>query len=64
MYQAKSTIKASLQRYWQAKAPKSYQDLWITSSPWYPDKLYLPCHLLACVLAAQTRHGNFADYYE
>ena len=62
--QAKSTIKASLQRYWQAKAPKSYQDLWITSSPRCPDELHLPRHHLARVLAARTRHGDFADYHE
>jgi ribonuclease HI len=62
--QAKAAIFSGLQRHWQAAAPQSYQDLWITSSPRCPEELRLPRHLLARILAARTGHGDFADYHE
>jgi ribonuclease HI len=63
-HQAKATMFSSLQRHWQATAPKSYQDLLITSSPRCPGELHLPRHLPARVLAARTGHGDFVKYHE
>jgi ribonuclease HI len=62
--QTKAAVTSGLQRHWQAAAPKSYQDLRITSSPRCPDELRLPRHFLARILAARTGHGDFADYHE
>jgi hypothetical protein len=61
---AKTDAIAALQRHWQSTAPKSYQDLWITTSPWRPAELKLPRPLLARILAACTGHGDFAGYHE
>jgi ribonuclease HI len=61
---AKTDTISALQRHWQSTAPKSYQDLWITTSPWRPAELKLPRPLLARILAARTGHGDFAAYHE
>ncbi|KAJ5904840.1 uncharacterized protein N7473_001756 [Penicillium subrubescens] len=60
----KAAMISSLQRHWQAVAPQSYQDLWITSFTSCPDELRLPRYLLGRILAARTGHGDFADYHE
>jgi hypothetical protein len=61
---AKLGMLSALRRYWQAEAPQSYQDLWITTSPRCPAELKLPRPLLARILAARTGHGDFAAYHE
>jgi hypothetical protein len=62
--QARADAISALHRHWQSTAPKSSQDLWITSSPWRPAELKLPRPLLARIVAARTGHGDFAGYHE
>ncbi|KAI9036018.1 uncharacterized protein KD926_002540 [Aspergillus affinis] len=62
--QARANVRTALQRYWQASAPQSYQDLWITNYPRCPAELKLSRPLLARILASRTGHGDFAAYHE
>ncbi|EED11470.1 polymerase, putative [Talaromyces stipitatus ATCC 10500] len=47
----KSQAASRAQTYWQAAAPR-------------PPELQLPRHILGRILAARTKHGDFADYHE
>ncbi|EED15789.1 conserved hypothetical protein [Talaromyces stipitatus ATCC 10500] len=52
------------QTHWQSAAPQAYQDLEITTFPRRPEELKLPHPLLGRILAARSKHGDFADYHE
>ncbi|EED14696.1 conserved hypothetical protein [Talaromyces stipitatus ATCC 10500] len=60
----KSQAASRAQTYWQAAAPQAYQDLEITTFSRRPPELQLPRHILGRILAARTKHGDFADYHE
>jgi hypothetical protein len=62
--QVKSNTASTLQSLWQSRAPQTYQDLGISTSPKYPGKLQHSCLSLGRILAARTGHGDFADYHE
>ena len=60
----RSQAASRAQTYWQSAAPQAYQDLAITTFPSRPPELQLPRHILGRILAARTKHGDFADYHE
>src|SRR4051795_11119876 len=60
----KSSATAQAQTHWKKVAPQAYQDLEITTSPTRPEELKLPRPILGRILAARSKHGDFADYHE
>ncbi|EED11709.1 conserved hypothetical protein [Talaromyces stipitatus ATCC 10500] len=60
----KSQAASRAQTYWQSAAPQAYQDLEITTFSRCPLELQLPRHILGRILAARTKHRDFADYHE
>jgi len=60
---SKSYAFSKAQIYWQSAIPKAYQDLEITSFSSHPIELQLPRHILGRILAARSKHGDFADYH-
>jgi ribonuclease HI len=62
--QTRSYAFSKAQIYWQSAAPQAYQDLEITTFPRRPAELQLPRPILGRILAARSKHGDFADYHE
>lgn len=60
----KSYAFSKAQTHWQSVAPQAYQDLEITTFPRRPEELKLPRPVLGRLLAARSKHGDFADYHE
>ncbi|EED16356.1 conserved hypothetical protein [Talaromyces stipitatus ATCC 10500] len=60
----KSSATARAHTQWKKVAPQAYQDLEIITSPTRPEELKLPRPILGRILAARSKHDDFADYHE
>jgi ribonuclease HI len=60
----KSSAAAQAQTHWMKGAPQAYQDLGITTFSTRPEELKLPRRILGRILAARSKHGDFAEYHE
>jgi ribonuclease HI len=60
----KTSAAARAHTHWMKVAPQAYQDLEITTFPTRPEELKLPRPILGRILAARSKHGDFADYHE
>ncbi|KJZ68219.1 hypothetical protein HIM_12392 [Hirsutella minnesotensis 3608] len=61
---ARQRPKLAFKIWWQASAPEQYKNLDLTAANGCPPELALSRPLLHHLLAARTRHGDFADYHE
>lgn len=61
---ARQQPKCAFKAWWEASAPEQYKPLHLKPMTGCPPELKLPRPLLHHLLAARTRHGDFADYHE
>ncbi|KAM4058241.1 endonuclease-reverse transcriptase domain-containing protein [Hirsutella rhossiliensis] len=61
---ARQQPKSAFKAWWEASAPEQYKPLHLKPTTGCPLELKLPRPLLHHLLAARTRHGDFADYHE
>ncbi|KJZ69554.1 hypothetical protein HIM_11047 [Hirsutella minnesotensis 3608] len=61
---ARQRPKEAFKTWWQTSAPEQYRNLDLTATTGCPPELTLSWPLLHHLLAARTRHGDFADYHE
>ncbi|KJZ69979.1 hypothetical protein HIM_10624 [Hirsutella minnesotensis 3608] len=61
---ARQRRKEAFKTWWRASAPDQYKTLDLTATTGCPPELALSRPLLHHLLAARTRHGDFADYHE
>lgn len=61
---ARQRSKDAFKAWWDASAPAQYKDLGLKATTGCPPELALSRPLLHHLLAARTRHGDFADYHE
>lgn len=59
----KERYEAAIQRYWEANAPLTYQQLGLRMTSKPPTELSLSRPVLGRLLAARSGHGDFADYH-
>ena len=61
---ARQRPKEAFKAWWESSAPEQYKDLDLVATTCCPPELALSRPLLHHLLAARTRHGDFADYHE
>ena len=61
---AKKQPKEAFQKWWQANTPSTYQALGLEATTDCPKELRIPRPALHHILAARSRHGDFAEYHE
>ena len=58
----KERVRANFSQWWKSSAPEQYRDLGLDISR-KKEELSLPRPILHHLLAARTKHGDFADYH-
>ncbi|KAJ6437552.1 Intermediate cleaving peptidase 55 [Purpureocillium lavendulum] len=61
---ARQQSRDAFEAWWDASAPDQYKPLHLKPTTGCPPELELPRPLLHHLLAARSRHGDFADYHE
>ncbi|KAJ6438033.1 ABC transporter [Purpureocillium lavendulum] len=61
---ARQQPRDAFEAWWDASAPDQYKPLHLKPAIGCPPELELPRPLLHHLLAARSRHGDFADYHE
>ncbi|KAK4074945.1 hypothetical protein Purlil1_12814 [Purpureocillium lilacinum] len=61
---ARQQPRDAFKAWWTTEAPESYKPLHLEVTTSCPPELMLPRATLHSVLAARSRHGDFADYHE
>ncbi|KAJ6436009.1 mutator-like element [Purpureocillium lavendulum] len=61
---ARQQSRDAFEAWWDASAPDQYKPLHLKPATGCPPELELPRPLLHHLLAARSRHGDFADYHE
>ncbi|PWI72076.1 hypothetical protein PCL_10699 [Purpureocillium lilacinum] len=61
---ARQQSRDAFEAWWDASAPDQYKPLHLKPTTSCPPELELPRPLLHHLLAARSRHGDFADYHE
>ena len=61
---ARQQPRDAFKAWWTTEAPESYRPLHLEVTTSCPPELMLPRATLHSVLAARSRHGDFADYHE
>ncbi|KAJ6439036.1 hypothetical protein O9K51_08440 [Purpureocillium lavendulum] len=61
---ARQQSRDAFEAWWDASAPDQYKPLHLKPTTGCPPELELPRPLLHHLLAARSRHGDFADYHD
>ncbi|OAQ93892.1 reverse transcriptase [Purpureocillium lilacinum] len=61
---ARQQPRDAFKAWWTTEAPESYKPMHLEVTTSCPPELMLPRATLHSVLAARSRHGDFADYHE
>ncbi|PZR61209.1 MAG: hypothetical protein DI537_52575, partial [Stutzerimonas stutzeri] len=61
---ARQESRDAFKAWWSTEAPESYKTLNLEATTSCPPELALPRATLHTLLAARSRHGDFADYHE
>ncbi|KAJ6437079.1 reverse transcriptase [Purpureocillium lavendulum] len=61
---ARQQPRDAFKAWWSTEAPESYKTLNLEATTSCPPELALPRATLHSLLAARSRHGDFADYHE
>ncbi|PWI64394.1 hypothetical protein PCL_10507 [Purpureocillium lilacinum] len=61
---ARQQPRDAFKAWWSTEAPESYKTLNLEATTCCPPELALPRATLHSLLAARSRHGDFADYHE
>ena len=61
---ARQQSRDAFKAWWSTEAPESYKPLNLEATTSCPPELALPRATLHTLLAARSRHGDFADYHE
>ncbi|KAJ6439060.1 reverse transcriptase [Purpureocillium lavendulum] len=61
---ARQQSRDAFKAWWSTEAPESYKTLDLEATTSCPPELALPRATLHSLLAARSRHGDFADYHE
>ncbi|KAK4061149.1 hypothetical protein Purlil1_14266 [Purpureocillium lilacinum] len=61
---ARQQSRDAFKTWWSTEAPESYKPLNLEATTSCPPELLLPRATLHSLLAARSRHGDFADYHE